>query len=347
MTSDTPHLTEASRKWAYRILRFGIAFFIITYGFAKLNGSQFTILASELDKPMGQVSGFWLTWYYFGYSPVYGNLIGVAQIAGGVMLMFRRTALLGSCLLLPVVANIVLIDIFYQIDLGALIVAILMLFGLLLILSFHKEKLLDVFWRKPKQVAAEPANKKHSYAKQAVRFLIVAAPAVFTYWVANYNNRAPTPIDGAWEVMSVTPETDARAAELVTVFFERNRASLCVFKRRDGQYEDHHFEVDGPRQTVTIWEQWLRKGQVIFTGAYELNGDNLKIHGKFANDPTEVMLMLRRRRQIAGTGSSLEGALTLGARTCSSANSRPRRKKTDHRGFAAKVVKTVLGPSNA
>jgi hypothetical protein len=40
----------------------------ILYGFAKLNGSQFAVLDSEMTKPLGQVSGFWLTWYYFGYS---------------------------------------------------------------------------------------------------------------------------------------------------------------------------------------------------------------------------------------------------------------------------------------
>src|SRR2546425_12625108 len=113
-------------KWAYRALRFGVSFFVIRYGFAKLNGSQFTILTSELDKPMGQVSGFWLTWYYFGYSSVYGNLVGLVQIAGGVLLMFRKTTLLGSCLLLPVVTNIILIDIFYRIALDALLVALLM-----------------------------------------------------------------------------------------------------------------------------------------------------------------------------------------------------------------------------
>src|SRR2546423_13924738 len=106
-------------KWFYRALRFFVASFIILYVFAKLNGSQFTILDSELDKPMGQVSGFWLTWYYFGYSAVYGNLIGLVQIAGGVLLMFRRTTLLGSCLLLAVITNIILVDIFYQIDIVA------------------------------------------------------------------------------------------------------------------------------------------------------------------------------------------------------------------------------------
>src|SRR5216110_286805 len=126
MTSGTPHQTEPSQKWAYRALRFVVSFFIILYGFAKLNGSQFTILASELDKPMGQVSGFWLTWYYFGYSPIYGNFIGLMQIVGGVLLMFRKTTLLGSCLLFPIVTNIVLIDIFYGIDPGALLVALIM-----------------------------------------------------------------------------------------------------------------------------------------------------------------------------------------------------------------------------
>src|SRR5436190_13158380 len=100
-----------------RLLRYGSAAVLLVYGFAKLNGSQFTILTSELDKPMGQVSGFWLTWYYFGYSPFFGTFIALAQIGGGVLLMFRKTTLLGSCLLLPVVTNIILIDIFYRIAL--------------------------------------------------------------------------------------------------------------------------------------------------------------------------------------------------------------------------------------
>jgi len=38
-----------------RLVRFASAMMLLLYGFAKLNGSQFTILDSELDKPMGQV----------------------------------------------------------------------------------------------------------------------------------------------------------------------------------------------------------------------------------------------------------------------------------------------------
>ena len=60
-------------------VRWVAAALCILYGFAKLNGSQFTVLDSEVTKPLGQVSGFWLTWYYFGYSPIYGSLIALIQ----------------------------------------------------------------------------------------------------------------------------------------------------------------------------------------------------------------------------------------------------------------------------
>lgn len=285
-------------KWFYRALRFVVSFFIILYGFAKLNGSQFTILASELDKPMGQVSGFWLTWYYFGYSPVYGNFLGLVQILGGVLLMFRKTTLLGSCILFPVVTNIILIDIFYRIDLGALLIAFLMEFALTGILMFHKQELVEVFWSKQNTVFPNQSSaKSRVFGKYAIRALMLATPAIFTYWVANYNNRLPTPIDGAWAVVSVSPQNTATGDALVDIFFERNRASLCVFKRKDGSYEWHHFEVDENKRTITIWEEWLRKGNKVFAGTYELAGDELRLNGKFVKSTEEAILVLRRRNQ--------------------------------------------------
>ena len=138
-------------KLTRTVLRYLVAVLIITYGFAKLNGSQFTILDSELDKPLGQVSGFWLTWYYFGYSQFYGNFIGLAQVLGGVLLMFGRTTLLGACLLLPIIANIILVDIFFSIDPGALLVALFIEVALLIILGPNLMEFYDLFWVKQKR----------------------------------------------------------------------------------------------------------------------------------------------------------------------------------------------------
>src|ERR1700735_393227 len=111
--------TRSAADYGFRFIRYSSALLLFVYGFAKINGSQFTILDSELDKPMGQVSGFWLTWYYFGFSPVYGTFLALVEIAGGILLMFRRTTLLGACVLAPVLTNIILIDVCYGVDPGA------------------------------------------------------------------------------------------------------------------------------------------------------------------------------------------------------------------------------------
>ncbi|MGH8337259.1 MAG: hypothetical protein ACRETL_10670 [Gammaproteobacteria bacterium] len=80
----------------------------VVYGFAKLNGAQFTVLDSELSKPLGKVSGFWLTWYYFGYSTAYGGLLALFEIGAGVLLVWPRWSLAGALCLLPLVGNILL-----------------------------------------------------------------------------------------------------------------------------------------------------------------------------------------------------------------------------------------------
>lgn len=280
----------------YNASRFLASFLILIYGFAKLNGSQFTILASELDKPMREVSGFWLTWYYFGYSPIYGNFIALVQIIGGILLMFRKTTLLGSCILLPVITNIILVDIFYEIDHGAILVALIIEAALIIILALHKEELVEVFWRKQNSAVGFGSSAKLKlYGAYSLRVLMILIPASFTYWVANYNNRFPTPIDGAWTVVATSPHDESSSNELTAIFFERNRAYLCVFKRKDGTYEWHHFEIDSNKRTIGMWDQWLQRGSQIFEGTYELSNDGLTLRGRFANSSAESLLVLRRR----------------------------------------------------
>src|SRR5207237_10881999 len=106
-----------------------------------------------------------------------GNLIGLVQVAGGILLMFRKTTLLASCLLLAVVTNIILVDIFYQISLDALVVAILLELALLGILSFHKRELLEVFWSKQNRAFPDqPSSKSRVFVKYAVCALMIVTP---------------------------------------------------------------------------------------------------------------------------------------------------------------------------
>jgi hypothetical protein len=283
-------------RWMYIVARYLAAYLIITYGFAKLNGAQFTSLDSDLDKPMRDASGIVLTWYYFGYSHYYGTLIGVVQILGGVLLMFRRTTLVGTFLLLPVIGNIILVDIFYDIHYSALINAAIILCALLFILANHSRELLALFWSK--QSSMFPQFKRHTLevvAKGIVCVLVIVMPYGMTYWAANFNNRHPTPIDGTWSVVGKSVELES--SEIPTVlYFEPNGNRMVVFRYGPEKFERHFFEVDPQLKTIGIWDAWFRKGEKLFEGKYELSNNQLKLHGKLVHRETESTLVLAKKR---------------------------------------------------
>jgi hypothetical protein len=271
---------------ARRVIRYLSALLILTYGFAKINGSQFTILDSELDKPTGQVSGFWLTWYYFGFSPFYGTFLALVEIVGAILLTFRRTTLLGACILAPMLANIVLIDIFYGVELGATATAILLLAAMVWLIIPQRRELLAIFWP-----ATGPANSTALVITGwSVRLAMFALAFGFTYWAANYNNRNPTPIDGVWDVVRVEPQL---ADEPKVIFFEYNRAGMAVFKSVGGIYQQHEFEVDPKTQRIQMWGKWLAKRARIFEGRYTVAGSELTLNGTWG-DSGEIALRLRQ-----------------------------------------------------
>ena len=274
----------------YSFLRYFVALAVIVYGFAKLNGAMFTILQSELDKPLGEVSGFWLTWYYFGYSSIYGNFIALVQVVGGALLMFRKTTLLGTCILLPLMANIILIDIFYAVDLGALLVAMLLFVCLLGIASFHKDELIAVFWSKQNSVFPEQGvGRSKRVVRIALRVLLIALPAIYTYRVAHYNNRLPTPIDGRWKVTNNPAQVSLAQEPLAYIYFERNRAFMCFFRYGASTWQTHHFELDNKTGQLDIWDTWLSKGEKIFSGKFDLTRNHLVIDGQFDHSGESVI----------------------------------------------------------
>ena len=248
-------MTEGVRPSA--VARWIGATICFLYGFAKINGSQFTVLDSELARPLGEVSGFWLTWYYFGYSPVYSSFLALVEIVCGVLLIVPRTALLGAVLLLPVVTNIVLVDVFYGVDLGGTIAAVVLLVCVLVVAAPYLSRLRSA-------VLLDGLPWRPSRVSLVALVLAVLGAFAFTWWVANYNNRAPTAIDGVWSATR-QPGDEAGGARWDRVFFERNRAHLVVFRGSDGRDEQHHFEID-TAGVVRVWQTWLTKGPLIMQG---------------------------------------------------------------------------------
>ena len=165
-------------------LRFISAYLILTYGTRKLiGGGQFASGRTLGSRPIGSLSGFELTWFYYGYSHAYGAILGLTQILGGVLLLFRKSALLGAALLMPLMANILMINIFFHIALGAELVAAFLLSSTLLLLWQEREALIRVFWH-DQPIETRVGNRMQRIAVAIVVVLVLAQLVLFAKYAA-------------------------------------------------------------------------------------------------------------------------------------------------------------------
>jgi hypothetical protein len=148
-------------------LRYACAWSLYFYGITKLTGHQLVVPEWVAQKPIGSLDGYTLTWYYFGYSHAYKYILGIIQVSSATLLLFRKTALLAAIVMLPIMVNIVLINIFYVIGPGAEILAIFISTSLLLLLWHEREAFRALFWMN-QPTEARTANSVHWIVRSIV-----------------------------------------------------------------------------------------------------------------------------------------------------------------------------------
>lgn len=188
--------------WTQGILRYWLAFEISVYGFAKIFRTQFAPLFSRDDTPVGHLTGFQLTWNYFGYSYAFAVILGLLQIGGSILLLFRRTTLLGAVILVPVMVNIVFINLFYKIATGAFANSIFFTLGLVFILYLRRQELVAVFLR---QASTLPPIRL-AWLKYPLRLLTIAGAFGLIY--SFVHNLHHSPLEGKWNVDSLVRNRD-------------------------------------------------------------------------------------------------------------------------------------------
>jgi hypothetical protein len=128
-------------------LRYFCAFQLYMYGVSKLLHLQFHMQAELAPRAIGSLNGYQLTWYYFGVSRAYACILGLTQVAGATLLLFRKTTLMGAVAMLPVMANVLLINIFILVnDYGPYLIASLICASLVIILWYQRADLVELFW---------------------------------------------------------------------------------------------------------------------------------------------------------------------------------------------------------
>ncbi|WP_184549104.1 hypothetical protein [Mucilaginibacter sp. FT3.2] len=243
--------------WFRGVMRYFIAYEIAVYGFAKILQTQFSRVYSRDDIPVGDLTGFELTWNYFGHSYTFAVILGLLQIGGSIMLLFRRTTLLGACILLPVMVNIVLLNIFYEISNGAFVNSLIFTAGLSYIIILRWADLKILLFQKVDHLPPV----KLGFLKPIIKVMTIAFAFYSLYRLVVAE--PPSAFEGKWKIYELTQngkdntrrdwQTNPRAWH--TIYIEQHgelnfSSNPFIFEREQAWHGSYTYNA--PNKTLNI-----------------------------------------------------------------------------------------------
>jgi len=97
--------------------------------------------AAEIDKTVSELTGMQLMWAFYGYSKTYAIIIGCFEIIGGLLILFKRTRVIGCLVVTTILVNVILQDFFYEVNYGAFKAAMIYQSIILILLWLNKKPL--------------------------------------------------------------------------------------------------------------------------------------------------------------------------------------------------------------
>ena len=98
------------------VMRYTVAYVLFGYGISKLWVGQFQPPSpGTLAQRVGDASPMGLLWTFMGASRAYTAFSGAAEVIGALLLLSRRTTLLGALILAGVLLNVVLLNFCYDV----------------------------------------------------------------------------------------------------------------------------------------------------------------------------------------------------------------------------------------
>jgi hypothetical protein len=156
-----------------------VVFAMFVYGGAKL--IQFKG-AATLDKTVAEMTGMELMWAFYGYSQAFAITLGIFEILGGMLILFKKTRILGCLITSTILINVIFQDIYFEVLQGALRAAILYQLLILIIIWLNRQKLLQAL-----EILLPSPKREESFAKLATKlgiaFILFLALRVGEYLI--------------------------------------------------------------------------------------------------------------------------------------------------------------------
>jgi hypothetical protein len=205
-------------------VRIGLGIIMIDYGAGKVFPSQFPRPPlSRLLQPFGDASPMGLLWTFMGASVPYSAFAGLMEMTSGLLLLFRRTATLGALIGIGVLANVVMLNLCYDVPVK-LFSGHLLLIAVFLAAPDLPRLFALLVLRRP----VVPQPDRPFFHRRRLRIGALALEGVLAVGFTGYQlkgcyedsklyaSAAQTPLYGIWRVDDVQVDghpRDARAAD--------------------------------------------------------------------------------------------------------------------------------------
>jgi hypothetical protein len=248
--------------WFRLTIRLTLGVAMLNYGLAKLFPLQMAPPSlAVLNQPLGNTSPMTMLWTLIGLNPVYEMICGAAEVAAGILILFRRTGLLGELLTAFLATNIVLYNFCFDVPVK-LYAAHLVLMSLALIVP-DMPGLFNFFFLhrpcKPIDGWVKPARRyglRIETIVTAVVLLLAVIPPVIDhghgYAQQLASERHPPPLTGEWHLTSATkPFLTGDGVQLSEIFFEPT--GRVMFRSSDGVLWRGGSDRDDKKHTLQLY----------------------------------------------------------------------------------------------
>ncbi len=315
-------------KWFRLFLRFALAGQMIAYGFVKVFVLQMRYpTLTRLLQPFGTYSPMGMLWNSMGSAPAYEIFTGCAEVAGGLLLIVPRTAILGALISLAAMIQVFTLNMTYDVP------AKLHAFHLILLSCFLLAP--DV----PRLVRLLLLNRATAPSPQAPLFRGIRANRIafaaqmmvglwlvglychqcWGYWNTQGGGRPRPPLYGIWEVKQMSIDQQPRpplltdstrwrraifdfpsrnCAAKYTQVLHTQQGSLCIaFQRLDDSYAPYGASVNLPENTLALTKSDDKNWAANFTFQRPAE-DQLILDGRMDNHQVHMELQLADRNKF-------------------------------------------------
>ncbi len=262
--AQTASVRQQAEDIASLYVRYTLAAKLFMYGSAKVWPIQFPPLgAFTLSQTYGESSPMRLLWTFMAYSRPYATFCGMVEIAGALLLLSNRTALVGALLLTGGLANVVMLNFCY--DVPVKLDALTYLVASLFVLTPHWRRLYALLLPLSETAALDGPSARRQARKAlgiiSVALMLFAGLAEMLEEVlhrerneaiAGFYTATTLPRDHDIEVLEVTSQVvyvrlaSGSRMKYVIHRYDEGSGTVQLVERRDGQVLRHEMQVKFP-----------------------------------------------------------------------------------------------------